>query len=377
MTLIANRKPDLAQQLAILKDASEGQPDLRATDDGLITCAMHMKAIDVVRRTVDFVASTDVVDAHGDVVEQNWHLDDFILNPVILFAHQSRELPIGRAVQTEVRNGQLETKIEFATEDMNPKAEQVWKMIQAKFLRAVSVGFIPRSYRWEMRDNAEVLVFSDNVLKEISVTPVPANPQALAKMKSKALAERASTTTKGVTPEPPNTAAVAVEKKDTDTMDLTALTKKTEEQVVTIAELNTKSAKLEASLVEVNAKLATISAERDALATEKSVLSAQNETLVKERDGAIERATKAEGSLVEIEVDALIGKKITPAEKDMFVELRKSNPALFTKMVEQRSEMNITQPVIATKSEDNGVSRASDAIGANDVLSEVNKLAGL
>ena len=159
-------------------------------------------------------------------------------------------------------------------------------------------------------------------------------------------------------------------------MDLTALTKKNDEQVVTIAELTTKTATLEKQVAETNAKLAAVTSERDALTTEKSVLTAQNETLVKERDAAVERATKAEGSLVEIEVEALVGKKITPAEKEMFVELRKTNPALFSKMVEQRSELKLDQPVIAGKDNDAGVSRASDAIGGDDVLDEVTKLAG-
>lgn len=382
------------EERSMARQLPNGSPLAARADsdaDATSSCAMHVKAIDAARRMVDFVASTDVVDAHDEVIDQSsWVLDDYQKNPVVLFAHQSRELPIGKAVDVGVRgaNGrqQLEARIEFATEEMNPKAEQVFKMLQAGFLKAVSVGFLPRLGRYEVRDGDEVFVWASCVLKEISVTPVPANPEALAKMK--ALAPRAGTdaakaidqlvqeykhATQGAgsldTINPP-----AVVPGDTSTgKDIIMTTANTEKKdsALEIAELkleaktaNDRAAKAEADTRAGEAKIA-------ALVTEKSAYEAQIKTLGEQRDAAVARAEKAESIVVEQEVEALVGKKITPAEKPVFLELRKSNPDLFAKMIEQRAPLALDAPVIAGKDEKNGVAKGLG--GTADLLNEFNK----
>lgn len=147
--------------------------------------ALALKAIRQTEREVDFVASTDAVDSYGDVVDQaSWQLSHYLENPVVLYGHQSRDLPIGKASNVGVRNGRLEATVRFASAEANPMAEQVWKLVQEGILRAVSVGFLPVEGRYEMRGGDEVFVWRSPILKEISVVPVPANPEALAKMKS-------------------------------------------------------------------------------------------------------------------------------------------------------------------------------------------------
>jgi len=108
----------------------------------------------------------------------------FKKNPVILFAHDNRSLPIGKAPNTEVRDGQLETEIQFASAAACPMAEHVWQSIQEETLRAVSVGFRPKTIRKERHDDKDVFVLADNELYEISVVPIPSNPDAVARMKA-------------------------------------------------------------------------------------------------------------------------------------------------------------------------------------------------
>ena len=72
----------------------------------------------------------------------------------------------------------------FASAKANPLAEQVWQSVQERTLRAVSVGFKPREVRKETRDDKDVYVLSDNDLYEISVVPIPSNPEALTRMKA-------------------------------------------------------------------------------------------------------------------------------------------------------------------------------------------------
>lgn len=146
---------------------------------------LQVRSIDVDRRTVDVICSTEAIDSYGEIVSQDsWRLERFLTNPVVLFGHNSRELPIGTASNVEVRDGKLQATITFASSAVNPFAEQVLHAFEERVLRAVSVGFNPGSYRYEKRDGRDVCVLSDCELFELSVVPLPANPEALAKMKS-------------------------------------------------------------------------------------------------------------------------------------------------------------------------------------------------
>lgn len=282
------------------------------------TKAMHIKAIRPEMREADFVASTDTVDSYGDSVSQNWDLSRYQRNPVILYAHNSRELPIGRATMYAVQNGQLECTIRFAREEANPKAEQVWKLVQDKMLNAVSVGFYPHTIRYEMRNDVEVCVLDDNELFEISVVPVPANPDALGKMKLRA---------KG-----------AMENH-----------MKTFEEVKAALESTEKRA--EAAEKRAEAAEITQRAVESENTTLKYELSKTREKLL-----AVEKAEKdAKDALIERDVDALVGVKITPAEREPMLELARANRELFDKMIEKRPELKLlgASPITAEPSQEN------------------------
>lgn len=150
----------------------------------LAASALQIKSLRLEERQADFIASTDAMDADGDIVEQNWDLERYMSNPVVLFGHNSKELPIGHAKGVGVVDGKLQATIVFASEKANPMAERVWQSVQEKTLRAVSVGFKPREVRKETRNDKDVYVLSDNELYEISVVPIPSNPEALSKQKS-------------------------------------------------------------------------------------------------------------------------------------------------------------------------------------------------
>jgi HK97 family phage prohead protease len=145
----------------------------------------RLLSVDEPRRRATFIASTDTVDSYGESVAQNWRLERYLANPVVLYAHDSRALPIGKSVSCGVRNGRLECEIEFASAKANPRAEEVWQLYCERILRAVSVGFAPHSVRREMRNDVEIDVLDDNELFEISVVPIPANPDALSMMRAK------------------------------------------------------------------------------------------------------------------------------------------------------------------------------------------------
>lgn len=118
------------------------------------------------------LASTSAIDRQGDSIDQSgWDLRNFMQNPVILWAHDYSELPVGKAVDINVTENGLECEFEFASGDANPKAEQVQKLFDGGYLNAVSVGFIPRERKGNSITRSELL--------EISIVPVPANQEAL------------------------------------------------------------------------------------------------------------------------------------------------------------------------------------------------------
>jgi len=116
------------------------------------------------------VFSTSDKDRHGDEVQQNWKLDNFMRNPVVLNSHNYSDTAdvIGRVEILSQKDNKLEGKIRFAVEE-NPKAKVTYQLYKGGYLNAFSVGFIPGQ--------------DENELLELSAVSVPANALALAKQK--------------------------------------------------------------------------------------------------------------------------------------------------------------------------------------------------
>jgi phage head maturation protease len=72
---------------------------------------------------------------------------------------------------------------------MNPLADTVCAMVAARFLNAVSVGFMPLAAQPILDEDGDWtgVEFISQELLELSVVPVPANPGALQLAKSFAL----------------------------------------------------------------------------------------------------------------------------------------------------------------------------------------------
>lgn len=151
-------------------------------------------------RTVHVVASTGALDSHGSVLRQNWQLERYIANPVVLFAHRRDDLPIAQAKNVKVTGAKkagtkrLEADIEFPPAGKFSRSDEVWNALEAGLLRGVSVGFKPGKVLWEEHDGRDVMVCDDNELLELSFVPVGSNPETLADARERALAEFRSTT---------------------------------------------------------------------------------------------------------------------------------------------------------------------------------------
>lgn len=134
-------------------------------------------------RTIRFIASTADIDGHGTIVRQNWQLNRFEPRGVVLYAHDASDIPIGTAV-AKVEDGKLVADVTFSTEDLNPKAEQVYRNVKAGIIRGISAGFMPHTVTCETQEDREIVVLDQNELFELSVTPCPSNANALAQLRS-------------------------------------------------------------------------------------------------------------------------------------------------------------------------------------------------
>lgn len=177
-----------ARSSAAVEETDIGEaPAEDAEDPGFIhRTKMHIERApssdDEDSRKAKFVASTDAEDRHGDVVKQDgWDFKSFKKNPVLLWAHRSSDFPIGRVSKIKVENNMLMADTEFVDEGLHDVADKVWSMLKSGFLNAVSVGFRALDYEPRFGKDGDWLGFQFNKqeLLELSVVPVPANPQAI------------------------------------------------------------------------------------------------------------------------------------------------------------------------------------------------------
>lgn len=146
------------------------------------------KSIDVDsdERSLTAVITTGTVDRDNEVLlSKGADFEDFLKNPVVLWAHNYSEPPIGRALWIKKGRNRLTAKMKFAETD---RAEEVYQLYKAGFLNAFSVGFQPKSWHEptpeEIKKNADWAnasrIYDEWEMFEYSGVPVPANPEALA-----------------------------------------------------------------------------------------------------------------------------------------------------------------------------------------------------
>lgn len=306
----------------------------------LFRSEISVREINVEKRTIDFIASTDAVDSYGEIVEQVWDFSRFKKNPTILYAHNRHSdggwlespsdpkfsLPIGRATDwgvVESPEGKaLHITVEFSTPDLNDWADQVFRNAAAGFIKAGSVGFKPHSVRTEIENDVERYILSDNELYEFSICPMGANPDAVAlSLDSRAkhrqrLAQLASSQKDKPMPETKSETVAAA------TQEASEIKRLTEERDAALSALRAKEAELTTTSAElVEAKKSLADAEK--------------------------RASDLDAELVQMDVDAYIGKKLVPSERDTAVEDRKRDgKAKFAARMAARPELGLTKSTI-------------------------------
>ncbi len=139
-------------------------------------------------RSASFVASTNRLDTYGDIIEQEWDLDDFWKNPAFLWSHDSGKLPIGWVREFNPSSDRSHTvaRVEFAPEGHDEFVDKLVRAVRIKLVRAVSVGFVPVEMedRLDDRGRWDGYHFMRSRLIELSLCTIPANPDALSLARS-------------------------------------------------------------------------------------------------------------------------------------------------------------------------------------------------
>jgi HK97 family phage prohead protease len=169
-------------------------PRGRALRRDLAGCGVRKDAIDRVElideRTLRFTASTGCVDRDLDCIAvAGWQLDAFARNPVVLWAHRADEPPIGKAIDFGRDDSRLYAAVQFLPVEgygrVGEFADTIYRLAANGYLSATSVGFRP--LKWDFTDDVERggedwmpgIDFHEQELVELSLVPVPSNPEAL------------------------------------------------------------------------------------------------------------------------------------------------------------------------------------------------------
>lgn len=140
----------------------------------------EIKDIDEDERIIRILASDESVDRDGDIIRaKGWITDNFIKSGSIIYGHNPSQLPVATPIHAEVVGKKLYVHAKFADEGTSEFNDAVYRLIKQKILRGVSVGF--KAQEWQDIDTGRE--FTKQELLELSVTPIPANPNAMLQVK--------------------------------------------------------------------------------------------------------------------------------------------------------------------------------------------------
>jgi HK97 family phage prohead protease len=151
------------------------------------TACNKAMTVDRDKRLLTATISTRSVDRDGDIVEpEGIDFTNFKSNPVVLWAHNPSQPPIGKIEELYVSPTGVMAEIKFAETAF---AKDIFNLYADGFLNAWSIGFSALKGHTEPRldedGRTQGYVFRKTELLELSAVPIPANPEALTRsMKS-------------------------------------------------------------------------------------------------------------------------------------------------------------------------------------------------
>jgi len=143
--------------------------------------SLEVKSSDKEERTLEGIATSQVVDRDGDVVVVDGiDLKNFKKNPLVLWAHDYFSPPIGKATKIWKEDKDLKFKMKFVEAETYPFAETIYKLFAGGYINSFSIGFRPDIKEAMFDEKNGGYVFNKSELIEISAVPLPSNTAAVA-----------------------------------------------------------------------------------------------------------------------------------------------------------------------------------------------------
>jgi HK97 family phage prohead protease len=141
------------------------------------------KAISDAERIIRFTITNGNVDRDRDIVNPGGlKTDNYLKNPVVLFGHDYSSLPVAKTNALRTDGNKWVADAQFATHDLYPFADTVFRMVKGGFLNASSIGFRPMEFA--INEERHGIDFLSIELLEYSIVPIPAHPEALVEARS-------------------------------------------------------------------------------------------------------------------------------------------------------------------------------------------------
>jgi len=134
------------------------------------------------KRQIRVIAASGRADRVGDIIDiKGIETQNFMKNPVILWAHDHYSLPVAKAIEVGIEKGKLVMLLQFATYEEYAFADTVYRMILGGYLNGVSIGARVKDAEWIKDNEGNIVGRKFNVLEllELSVVPIPADSKAL------------------------------------------------------------------------------------------------------------------------------------------------------------------------------------------------------
>lgn len=115
----------------------------------------EVKVLDAATGLVDYIASDETLDHYKEVIRANgWRFTHFAKNAPFVDSHDYSSIDrlVGKVVDFKVEDGRLIETVKWATDVPDNRLAQIgWRMTEAGYLKAVSVGFrsVKAVSRWD------------------------------------------------------------------------------------------------------------------------------------------------------------------------------------------------------------------------------------
>ncbi len=145
----------------------------------LIGRAAEAQPLEGEARRVRFLITTGEIDRYNDTIDPaGWSWDNWErAGAPVFYQHMSWDLPVAQGVDTAAERGGIASTADFGAEGEDEFGDRLYELCRRGRVRGASVGFMP--LEWSYDEEREGFNIQRAELIEWSVTPTPANPEAV------------------------------------------------------------------------------------------------------------------------------------------------------------------------------------------------------